>query len=328
MARIYSPLAPVMRGRLGDAVMRKGQKSTVAGKYQPSVANPKTHAQAINRCAWATASQAASALRSIVDHSFEGIRGKRENLQRFMRVNRNLLAANIVSTDAPTQAFAQLCIKGCPSIVAAQYIISQGSLPALSGWSCDDFGALKSGDFSALLANVTTQDEYAATLALLGLQPGDQLSLIAIVEAGQVAISFDSSDGVIENTYSYVRAARVTFKSVLPESFNSPIVGLDGTIDSRVVERAEGDLRIPVGVGDNPSVVLQFGNQSTDAFTACAVVRSQLDLNGDYLYSPQTMVLNAGTERIPTSLVLESYEPIVNVTEGSRYFLDNPTRVG
>lgn len=318
-----------MRGRLGDAVLRKGQKSTVAGKYQPSVANPKSHAQAINRCAWATASQAASALRSIVDHSFEGVRGKRENLQRFMRLNRNLLASSIVASDAPAASFAQLCIKGCPSIVAAPYIISQGSLPTMSGWSCDDYGAVKSGDFSGLVNLLSSQAEYERSLSLLGLRPGDQLSLIAIIESDAVAIAFESSEGQVENHFSYVSAARVTFKSQLPPSFAGSLIDPSTErFNAALIDRSEGDLHIQISSGSSPSVVLQLGDIVSAALTACAVVRSQLDVNGDYLYSPQVMVLNSGAEKSVTSLVLESYEPVANVTEGSRFFLDNPSLVG
>ena len=330
MAKIYSPLAPVMRGRLGDAVMRKGQKATVAGKYQPSVANPKTHPQAINRCAWATVSQAASALRSIVDHSFEGIRGKRENLQRFMRVNRALLASSIIATDSAGESFAQLCIKGCPSIVAAPYVISQGSLPAMIGWSCDDYGAVKSGNYAALVNTLANQEDYERALALIGLQPGDQISLVAIVASGSLAIAFDSSEGTIENTFSYVNAARVTFKSQLPAGFTGSLIDATAeTFNPNLIDRSEGDLKVMLGTPESPSMVLQLGNLGSGmALTACAVIRSQLDLNGDYLYSPQAMVLNAGTEKTPTSLVLESYEPVANVSEGSRFFLDNPSLVG
>lgn len=329
MARIYSPLAPVMRGRLGDAVMRKGQNSTVAGKYQPSVANPKTHAQAINRCAWATATQAASALRSIVDHSFEGVVGKRQNLQKFMQLNRERLYGLIMSSDNPGQKVCQLNIKGCPSIVAAPFQLSLGSLPPfLAGFSVVDEGVMIEDNFSPLTGVITTQAEYEEVLSTLGLRPGDQLSMVAISQSDEIAASFESSEGVVDNYYSNVYAARVTFVSQIPEDFSGALVA-SNTFNPALIKRQEGGgFTVLVSSGEDPNMVLLMNQMHGAMVAAAALVRSQLDINGDFLYSPSSFVLSPQIEKDETSLVLESYEPTTSAAEGSRYFLDNPTRVG
>lgn len=333
MARIYSPLAPVMRGRLGDAVMRKGQKSTVASKYQPSVNNPKTLAQAINRCAWATASTACSALRSIVDHSFESVNGKRANLQKFMKLNRERIYSLIMSSQDPGQKPCQLNIKGCPTIVAAPYQVSVGSLPPFwPEFEVVDEGISITADDDRFLQlsddTISTQQHYENLLGVLGLRPGDQLSIILIAESNSIAAAYESSEGVIENSFSHVLAARVTFVSTLPGGFSGTLVN-EGYFNPNLIARSEGGgINVAITIDDVESTItLTPVAAANTSISAGTIIRSELDLNGDYLYSPAQMALSPQTEKLETRLVLESYQPAITALEGSRYFLDNPSLV-
>lgn len=334
MGKVYSPLAGNLVGRVGSTVYRKGQDATVASQYQPQVANPKTRAQSIIRCAFSTAVGAMSAMKFIADHSFEGVRGKRANLQRFVKLNQKLIASDIKAAfeGGEDEMAGMLNIKGVPYVQPYPFILSQGSLAPLSVIALDDAGApgfeggvlkVQVSDAGSLQATITTQAGYENALAAIGLAPGDELAVVSILSSGSAA-RISTTGGLCDNYLTHAVAARVTFKAQLPANFEGKLID-DGRFNSALIERSAGTMFV-AAVTAEETTTLALGVVATGDVVGTAAIRSALDPSGKYLYSPATLTIGEGGYEAQ-HFVVESYEASFAGGDGSDYFLDNPARV-
>lgn len=323
MGKIFSPLAGNLVGRVGSTVYRKGQGATVASQYQPQVANPKSRAQSIVRCAFSTSTAAMSAMKFIADHSFEGVRGKRANLQRFVKLNQKLIASDIKAAFEGTgsdEMAGMVNIKGVPYAQPYPYVISQGSLAPINVTALED-GVLSIplDGGTSLTTNISTQAQYEAALASFGLAPGNELAVVMLVSAGTAA-RVRTSGGLCDNFLTHAAAARVTFKAALPSGFEGPLIQ-NGGFNPALIERSEGTLSADYEVSSLSLSVVASGE-----VVGGAAIRSALDPSGKYLYSPATLVINEDAYEA-AHFVVETYEASFAGGDGSDNFLDNPARV-
>lgn len=327
MAKVYSSLAGKMRGRVGSTVFRSGQKATVASQYNPSVANPRSAAQAVQRAAFATATTAQSALASIVDHSHEKMSGRRANLQRFVQQNTEMVRAGILADYSGGETNVLPTIRGARNISPAPYVISEGSLlfPRTQIYDLEDIMAAGFPTLSTPAENITTQAEYEAALASIGLLPGDQLSLIAIIQDNDTQIA-----SVTINDYPYpqfaceVVKARVTFVTELPAGFSGSLFHA-GVFNSALIARREGTMLASIEQTGSDQVFLAslpvVGNQYILA--AAVLVRSQ-ESGDKVLYSNGRMACYLEPESDIAWPRAQSYMDGAKVQLGDMPFLDNP----
>lgn len=85
-----------IRGRVGADVYSigkdaKGSKQQVVRSLAESVANPQTQAQMVQRMLMKTVSEAAKALRPIIDHSFDGVPAGQPSISQFVKANLALI---------------------------------------------------------------------------------------------------------------------------------------------------------------------------------------------------------------------------------------------
>lgn len=326
MARVYSPLAGKMRGRVGSTVFRNGQRATVAAQYNPQVANPKTAAQAVQRAAFATATTAQSALIDIVDHSHEKIASRRENLQRFVSQNTELVRAGILADYGGEQTSIQPVLKGAKTIVPNAYVISEGSLLfPRSQWVTPgvEVGFPLSG---SIPETISTQQAYESALAAMGLLPGDQLSLVAIIsDPSTVVATFEIDGDVFNNFACEVVRARVTFKSSLPTSFSGALV-VNGVFNPALIEKSEGQMLVSTDVAGGTAMLsvsspLADGEQYTMA--AAVLIRSQ-ETESRVAYSNGRMITTNEVDGGVAWPMARSYMDGATVRLGAQPFLDNP----
>lgn len=128
------------------------------------VANPKTSAQATQRQKLLPAVRFQAIFHDLIDHSWENVQYGQKSIQHFMK---KALRANIING----------MVKGQTGWVPNPYQISEGSLPSM--------GAYLEGN-GPDMANVSVFNAAASLEALYsqGFQEGDQLTFIAVVEAG------------------------------------------------------------------------------------------------------------------------------------------------
>ena len=172
MAIIRGTYVTRLSGAVGDVVYRMRNGQNIASQKASQVKNPRTDAQQNQRMNMATVSAAYSALKVICDHSFEGKTYGSECMGEFMKRNLAIMKPRLYNFN----------IKGNPYIVPNPYMVSRGSLPTIP--------VSEIMNTNALIATIdVATNEYAVetiTVAqlheLLGLQIGDQITLLFVYE--------------------------------------------------------------------------------------------------------------------------------------------------
>lgn len=327
MARVYSPLAGKVRGRVGSTVFRNGQRATVASQYNPQVANPKTAAQAIQRAAFATATTAQAAMLDIVDHSHEKLSGRRANLQRFVQQNTEMVRAGILAdyNGGWTNVFPTL--KGARSINIAPYIVSEGSLlfPRTQMYNVGSRFLAGIKVSAAPAETISTQQEYEAALANIGLLPGDQLSLVGIIEDTETKVASVTINDIEYPQYACeVQKARVTFVNTIPEGFSGPLI-LNDYINPALVAKSGGAMIVQFGQVEGGQAFMATFPTASDPYELAAgvLIRSQ-ETASKVLYSNGRMAVITEPEGDIAWPRAQSYMDGVSVRIGDQPFLDNP----
>lgn len=120
-----------IRGRIGSDVYSvgktsDGKKQQVVRSLAESVANPRTSSQMFGRMVMSTVMQAVSALKPIIDHSFDGLPTGQPSISEFIRQNYALIKADATDNPASDNIFSlnEYQEKG---IKIGEYMVSKGS---------------------------------------------------------------------------------------------------------------------------------------------------------------------------------------------------------
>ena len=145
------------------------------------VKNPRTKAQMAQRCLLKTISLAYSSMKSILDHSFEGVSYGALSMRHFQSLNFNLVKAARFA-NAKTIGFAKY---GDSTPNLGQYVIAQGSL------SQPNFHALniavQGSGISIAVSEVTTVADFATKL---GIGLGELITVCAQIQSTKNAVAF------------------------------------------------------------------------------------------------------------------------------------------
>lgn len=119
-----------IRGRVGSDVYSigknaMGKKQQVVRSLAETVANPQTIAQMRGRMIMSTVMQAQSALKVIIDHSFDNVVGIQPNLSEFIKRNYALVKADVAANPSANNAFGLNAYQEKGAKQGA-YIISDG----------------------------------------------------------------------------------------------------------------------------------------------------------------------------------------------------------
>lgn len=330
MAKAYSPLAGKLRGRVGSTVFRNGQRSTVAAQYNPQVANPKTAAQAVQRAAFATATTAQAALLNIVDHSHEKVASRRENLQRFVSQNTELIRAGILADYNGGGSDIRPVLKGAKVIVPNPYVISEGSLLFPRTQWVSEGAEVGFPLLGTIPETISTEEQYAEALAAIGLLPGDQISLVAIIrDPNMVVASFEADGQRYDNFACEVIRARITFKTSLPTGFSGSLFG-NGVFNPDLVAKREGQMLAEVTqvAGANwLGIETPIADGGQYQIGSAVLIRSQED-GSRVAYSNGRMITTAEEDVDVAWPMARSYMEGASVRLGAQPFLDNPVGAG
>lgn len=100
----------MIRGRVGSDVYSigknaLGKKQQIVRSLAETVANPQTIAQMRGRMIMSTVMQAQSALKPIIDHSFDNVVGVQPNLSEFIKRNYALVKADVAANPSSNNVF-------------------------------------------------------------------------------------------------------------------------------------------------------------------------------------------------------------------------------
>lgn len=145
------------------------------------VKNPRTKAQMAQRCLLKTISLAYSSMKSILDHSFEGVSYGALSMRHFQSINFNLVKAARFAT-AKTIGFAKY---GDSTPNLGQYVIAQGSLnqPDFHAFSL----AVQGSGISISVSDVTTVADFATKI---GIGLGEMITICAQIQSNKNAVAF------------------------------------------------------------------------------------------------------------------------------------------
>lgn len=280
-------LLGLARKKLGDVVFYRSEGQQRSRVRVREIRNPRTAKQSVQRMILATAAKMAAAYEPIVNHSWEGVAYGVASTRHFrslaMRTLRGAAAIGIDSTSIDT--VADFAIKGAPVVGAVDKLpIARGSL-SMNPWSVSANGEIEL-DYTPNANAIQTYADFAAELAKLGLEPGDQITLI------QQFINIDvpvAQYGQEKNFAQAVRFARITFATELPVDFEGANFIDGGKINPAFVKSSDGTISATAAEG---KLKLIIPSTTLGSVQGAALVRSQRELNGKFKYSSADMAAN------------------------------------
>lgn len=162
------------------------------------VKNPRTDMQMQQRCLMKLCSLGYSSMKSIVDHSFEGVSYGMKSMSRFASLNYPLVKAASKAFN-PTFGFPSF---GDSAIRMGQFVVSQGSLnrPAIENTNIS-FGSNK------IVVRMPSAKTVAGLANALGINMGELYTLTALVQDDNknvafvwLRFSFPETDAVLSDT--------------------------------------------------------------------------------------------------------------------------------
>lgn len=170
-----------IRGKIGADVYSvgkdgKGKRQQVVRSLAEQVANPQTEAQMFGRMVMSTVMQAVSAMKPIIDHSFDGIPAGQPSISEFIRRNYALIKADAEAHPSSENKFGlnKYQEKG---VKLGEYFVSKGNVQVPAGIVISDTNCSFSVTLSAAAHKVsnlkaamghTNGDDYY-TLVSIGL---------------------------------------------------------------------------------------------------------------------------------------------------------------
>lgn len=163
-------------GKVGNKTYYRSNGSTIAREIVP-VKNPKTDAQTIQRVIVAQVGKDYKMFKTICDHSFQGISTGANSMNEFRKLNTRRArrrASEIQQAGQSLTAFYSFQPIGSTMWVPDACIIAQGELPKVPTIVAQEELGLWIGGIAI------TENTYAGVCNALGLQRGDQLTLVTV----------------------------------------------------------------------------------------------------------------------------------------------------
>lgn len=293
------------RGKLAGSVLVKTPRGTIV-RENKTPANPKTHAQALQRAIFATVTKSAVVLAPVVESAFDGKKNGDESRREFVKLNVALLRQMYEEGEA------NLLPKGSVNQVPNRIIVSNGSLGKIDLNEYDSpVGHL--GYFAPATDDATTFAQLKA--ALPQIKAGSQLTFV------WGANLVDGDDSTFQWNYARV---------VLSPSLKDVDVVFDWVNDeikasAIVTPKTEGFPVDSLGNASTTDIITQktFGDNNYAGFThadCCALIISEYDTDrGDWIH---TQSYANGNDVFDPSEAIASYMNAAKVAGTSDYYTE------
>lgn len=271
------------RGKLGDVVLYRQNGQQMSRPRVRVVKNPRTSGQQIQRMIQATIAYAYAGLKTIVDHSFEGVQYGGKSMNYFMKRNMDELRSKVLAISNGGNAYAKFAIPNVRVLYPNDYIVSNGSLPPCP--APRGAGVVPQTGSGLLFADGSASDTtLKGFMSYFGASAGDQLTFLCMNVKETTPQIVATLEG--ENAYAVALAVRrIKFKSsYTQEELNTSIVGNNDLFDSEVTST---DVSVRVSAsGQNAAFVIQCLPMGFLPVGGCVILsRKQGEA---WLRSPQT----------------------------------------
>lgn len=242
------------RGSVGDLTFYRRNAQQITRARSRVVKNPKTLAQQMQRTIMRTAVSAYGVIKSICDHSFEGVAYGADSYSKFLKLNLDMLRSKAAAGGENTKSFLPAGFKG---LVAMPWVLSKGSIAWAGVQTQFQTGQNPAVHmvFNANTSGISALNEisYEDFCNFFNLRLGDQLTLVAFPKRSDI-----DESSCIEPIIS---------RLILSPSSGSPDVSTLFTSDGKVD---------PAGAN--------ILNENTNAFTfGFATGRVSASINGEFV---------------------------------------------
>lgn len=180
-------------GKLGDIVLSRMNGQQITRVRVRKIKNPRTTPQQIQRLIIASVSRAYSGMKAITNHSFQGYAYGAANMNRFNKLNADLIRNHLASFGADPINDEDWTATDYPATYTDPASVNPNG-PAINNWTISE-GTLPQVPFESVngiwpdeasqglrikIANEGAALTYKQVTDALGLQPGDQLTVCAI----------------------------------------------------------------------------------------------------------------------------------------------------
>lgn len=272
MAVIKGTFSTNLKGRVGSVVYRNRGGVNVASQIPANVKNPQSILQQQQRMKFNSVSQAYSCLKSVVDHSFEGVTYGAPSMAKFMKDN-----ALLYTLDGQKHGFVA---KGNSALAPGTFKISQGSLPSIGFKAADDgdpgANPIGGNETSCIFDNLFTMAApavanvtYTDLLAVLNMQKGDQLTLISAVS--KKMSTFGAGATIPQITETEMKKVRFVFSAVAEDS-TLAFVEVNGItrINPAIVSESENPNDVHFYIGEDRTLSFAMSDEIKIAYAVYA----------------------------------------------------------
>lgn len=322
------------RGRLAGNSLSKGANGQTIIREIVTPSNPKTASQCLQRAVFNTATQAASVLAPIVDHSFQGVKYGNNSVNHFLKLNLDKLRASAIrEITGDGIETANFNTKGFNFCQPNAYVVSEGSMVFPNYHFAQQLGFASARlDISSdiTLNDLDSETDYAKFLSYFGLEPGDQLTVVALEcdpsQNESMQMIADDPSSVVNLSKCLLHVERLVFKTSVNEStsfirardnftlFREEILDLKRTSSSNGIFLPCRTPANPIALSIEPSPGMQV--------VALAVIRSQRSRKGKWMRSDATMVFNDSINAA-AKYAMVSYAKNASSTMESDFTLNN-----
>ena len=278
----------------------RGEQITKDRVYR--VSNPRTEAQMTQRALIPIVAAARSALKGLIDHSFEGVPYGEASLKEFSKQNLRAGALTVTSfspNGVSNPGFADLIVSNgsinVPFVVESttdsNVITTDQTFPAFT------LPEVKKGDSADEILKYLETYARANNVALIA--PGTQLSFLTIYQSGTVKVN--TGAGTIDAPTSGFVLNRIYIPNGDSDSENAKAINdqwkIAVSMENKIIlENSNGDqLTISCGEGENTSGVIKITSAPRETVTnknncGMALILSRY-VNGVWKRSPSRLTI-------------------------------------
>ena len=275
----------------------RGQQITKDRVYR--VSNPRTYGQMTQRALIPIVAAARSALKGLVDHSFEGVAYGEASLKEFSKQNLRAGALSVTSyspNGVSNPGFADLIVSNGSINVQYEVESTTDDNTVKTDQSFTPFKFPKAAKGASADVILKYLETYARTNNVALIAPGTQLSFLTIYQSGSVMVN--TGAGTIDAPTSGFILNRIYIPNGDSDSENAKAINDQWKVSEEVAQDAEsaelinsnGDTLV-FSCGGNPHIKIQSHPKGIqDANCGMALILSRFE-NGVWKRSPSRLTI-------------------------------------
>lgn len=269
------------RGKVGSVVFSRAYGKQITRALAESVKNPRSDGQNVQRAIFATVNGFASAVRDVVDHSFQSAKEGQESVNRFVSVNVKKLREAYLGGAA-----VDIMPKGAGLPYANAYRFSQGSLGlqnlflgSVGSAGAQYFGVYQEQDWEG---DVDDAGMLKACIPAFG--PGCEIAVLKVYYNENEHFHYVTKDrAVFLSDFTGIDTSYIVNQNGIEENY----LDMTKTTDKEVLKLVGGGSGNKIlAVSENINEADNIGNK----VVACVVIVSQKDANGKWIYTTSDMM--------------------------------------